>query len=161
MRSVILALVVGGSSCAASGQGLFLQSSCAASQRSSLLEDDGYVAYLFLNAPGTQVPEKEVVVYSRRPPVRKNDWWALSKTGDKPLLSQDIASADAVLAQPVEREFVFRWSKDCASVAVLHKGVPLAFLSAADKTGYAKAVKRSSALGQPWNQRLYDAAFAK
>lgn len=161
MRSVILALVVGGSSCAVSGQGLFLQSDCAVSRRSSVLEDDGYVAYLYLNAPGTRVPEKEVVVYSRRPPVRKNDWWALSKTGEKPLLSQDIASANAVLAQPVEHEFAFRWSKDCESVAVLRRGVPLAFLSAASKTGYAKALRKSSVVGQPWDQRTYEAIFGR
>lgn len=161
MQRAALSVILGGMAGIAAGQGLFLQSVCAANQRSSLIEDDGYVAYLFLTAPGTQVPEREVVVYSRSPPVSKNDWWALSKTGDKPLLSQDLASADAVLAHPADREFSFRWSSGCDAVAVLHKGVPRAFVYSAEATGHSKAVGKPSAMGQPWNQQKYEAIFGR
>jgi hypothetical protein len=146
--------------CTASrAQGIYLQSTSSVSARSAVLEDDGHVAYLYLCAPGTFTPEREAVVYSRRPPVPKVDWWELSKTGETAPISQDIAAPAATLPHPRAEQFTFRWSGDGEAVAVLHDGHPMAFVASSQPRGHSKAVRKRSALAMPWDQRLYDVLF--
>jgi hypothetical protein len=142
-------------------KGLYLESRSAVSDRAAVLEDDGHVAYLYLCAPGTWTPEREVVVYSRKAPVPRIDWWELSMTGDTAPISQDIASRTAVVPRPEAQQFSFRWSRDGQAVAVLRHGKAMAFLTAARAAGHSRAVSRPSPLGLPWDQRLYDTTFGR
>lgn len=140
-------------------QGIYLQSTSAVSNRSAVLEDDGHVAYLYLCTPGTFVPERDAVVYTRRPPVPKVDWWELSKTGETAPISKDIASRAAVVPKPSAADFTFMWSRDGEAVAILRDGRPLAFAVSSHPRGYSKAVAKASAMALPWNQRLFESTF--
>ena len=156
---VIMVMQLLGVSCQA--QGIYLQSTSVVSNRSAILEDDGCVAYLYLCKPGTFIPEREAVVYSRRPPVPKVDWWELSKTGETAPISQDIASPTAMVARPSAAEFTFKWSRDGESVAILRHGQALAFAIPSHLRGYSKAVTRPSTLAMPWDQQAYESTFGK
>ncbi len=91
----------------------------------------------------------------------KIDWEHIKKTGDAPSITRDIASPDAIIKNPQEHEFSFKWSTDGQAVALLRKGKPIAFASIADKFGYSKAVSKPSPLANPWDQKRYDSLFAK
>jgi hypothetical protein len=141
--------------------GLYLHDTHDVSGRSAVLEDDGHVAYLYLTAPGSFTPQRHVVVYSRRKPVDRVDWWELRMTGETAPLWREIASRNAILAQPREADFRFRWSADGQAVAIVHRDQPLAFLTTEPPHGHSKAVQKASALGLPWNQRRFDDLFAR
>ena len=161
-RRAVLAAAAGlfGGITSTLAQGIYLQSFSAASTRYAVLEDDGYVAYLYICGPNTLTPERSVVVYSRRPPVAKVDWWELQQTGDTAPISRDIASGEAVIAQPAAQEFTFKWSRAGDAVALLRRGKPLAYV-AAEQPGRSKAVAKQSPLAVPWDQRAYESLFGR
>ena len=161
MRRVFLAAVLQGFAGLTQAQSILLQSTNHVSQRSAFLEDDGNVAYLYLSAPSMPIPVRAVVVYSRHSPQPKIDWSAVSKSGEQPPLSRDIASITAVLAQPKAAEFSFKWSRKGNAVALLHKGTPLALAAASETDGYSKAVSKPSPLAVPWDQRVYESTVGK
>jgi hypothetical protein len=140
---------------------IFIQSHNATSDRLAVFEDDEKVAYLYLTKPGTQMPEKDAIAYSRIALVEKVDWKKTKKTGDAPSLSKSVASRAAIIKNPEEGEFSFKWSADGQSVALLRKGEPIALASATEKLGYSKAVAKPSRLANPWNQKRYEALFGK
>jgi len=115
--------------------------------------------YLYLTKPGTQQPERDAIAYMRISPVERADWERIQKTGETPLLSKDLASAEAQITNPAAREFSFRWSRDGNAVALLRNGVPIAFASISDRYGYSKAVSKDSPMASAWNQAKYDATF--
>lgn len=161
MRQVWIVLTLQALGGTAEAQGLYLQSASPISHRSAVLEDDGVVAYLFLCKPGTLVPEREVIAYSRLPPTPKIDWQWVKRTGEMAPISQDIATATAVIPRPAAAEFSFRWSKDGNAVALIRNGTPLAFAEASHATGHSKAVAKANPLGNPWNQLTYESIFGK
>ncbi|HZX26516.1 MAG TPA: hypothetical protein VFF16_05580 [Telluria sp.] len=161
MRRAFLAALVQAAAASVCAQGIHLQSTNPVSGRLAVLEDDGIMGYLYLSAAGSAVPIRAVVVYSRQPPVAKIDWSRISKTGDAPPISRDIASATAVIAKPNASELSFRWSRKGDAVALLRRGEPLAFAAASRIDGQSKAVVRASPLAIPWNQRSYESIFEK
>jgi hypothetical protein len=154
---VAAALLLLATSCGA--QGIYLQAIHPASKRAAVLEDDGHVAYLYLSAPGTLTPEREVVVYSRRPPVPNVDWWELSKTGETAPIWRDIASREAVISDPRTAEFAFRWAADGDAVALVRGGRPLAFVAASAAQGHSRAVVKPSPLALPWDGARFESTF--
>lgn len=140
---------------------IFVHSHNPTSNRLAVFQDDESVAYLYLTKPGTQKPEKDAIAYSRVPLVAKVDWSKIKETGETPHLSQDIASSTAVVKNPLESEFSFKWSTDGHAVALFRNSVPIAFASASDKFGYSKAVAKSSPLANAWDQKRYEALFGK
>lgn len=161
LRAACLAATLALCAAACNAQGLYLQSTHPASKRAAILEDDGHVAYLYLSAPGTFTPEREVVVYSRRPPVANVDWWELSKSGETAPIWRDIASREAVIAHPRPEEFTFRWAADGEAVALVRAGRALAFASASVPQGYSRAVVKASTLALPWDRRQFESTFRR
>lgn len=146
-----------GVACAAPG--IFLQGTHPVSARSAVLEDDGHVAYLFLTAAGSFVPERQVAAYTRKPPVASVDWWELKLTGDTAPIWRDVASAQATIPEPNAKELSFRWSQDGQAVCLLRNGQPIAFVSSSHVHGYSKALAKPSVLGIPWDKRAYQLTF--
>lgn len=159
-RATLIALSLFSSS-AAVAKDIFIHSHNAVSDRLAVFEDDEKIAYLYLTKSGTQKPEKDAVAYSRVPLAEKIDWEHIKKTGDAPSLTRDIASPAAIIKNPKENEFSFKWSADGQAVALIRNGTPIAFASMADKFGYSRAVAKPSPLANPWDQKRYDALFSK
>ncbi|HVK54738.1 MAG TPA: hypothetical protein VM532_06885, partial [Burkholderiales bacterium] len=118
-RATFVALVLLVTASSSMAKGIFIQSRNAASDRIAVFEDDEKVAYLYLTKPGTEMPEKDAIAYSRVAPVEKVDWKKAKKTGDAPPLSRNIASPAAIIKNPEESEFSFKWSANGKSVALL------------------------------------------
>ncbi|WP_426323486.1 hypothetical protein [Pseudoduganella sp. R-43] len=140
---------------------IFIHSHHPVSKRFAIFEDNETVAYLYLTKPGTQRPEKDAVAYSRVPPAPEVDWNVIGQTGEVPPLPRDVASSQALIRNPREQEFTFKWSSSGEAVALLRSGVPIAFAAASEKFGYSKAVSKSSHLANAWDQKRYDAIFGK
>ena len=139
----------------ASAAEINLQAQHPKSRRQAVLEDNEKIAYLYLTRPNSQAPERDAVAYSRVRPVPTVDWKKMKETGEPPLLGADIASARAIITFPKQREFTFLWSKDGHSVALLRNGEPIAMVTAADTSGYSKAVAKGSRLAKPWDEKRY------
>jgi len=127
----------------------------------AIVEDDGQVAYLYLTAPLSMQIERDVILYMRVQPISQAEWKKLGESKSTPLLTIDIASPTAVIQDPAESEFEFRWSRDGNSVALLYHDQPLAFTSTTEKLGYSKAIVDTSPLANFWEQTKYDAVFNK
>ena len=140
---------------------IFISSHNAISNRYSVFEDNEKVAFLYLTDIGIQKPIKDAIAYSRVPPVEKVDWEKIKETGDVPPLEQAIASNVAVIPNPSEKEFSFKWSPDGNAVALIRNGKPIAFISVKEKYGYSKAVAKSSRLANAWDQKKYESIFGK
>lgn len=147
------------SGAAGAAPGIFLQHTHPVSVRSAVLEDDGHVAYLFLTAAGSFVPERQVAAYTRKPPVASVDWWELKLTGDTAPIWRDVASAQATIPEPRAQDLAFRWSQDGQAVCLLLNGRPIAFVTSSHMHGYSKALAKPSVLGAPWDKRLYQLTF--
>lgn len=140
---------------------IFISSHNAVSNRFAVFEDNEKVAFLYLTEVGSQKPIKDAIAYSRVPPVEKVDWEKIKETGDIPPLEKDLASAEAVIPSPLEKEFSFKWSADGNAVALLRNGLPICFASAHDKFGYSRAVSKSTNLANAWDQKAYEFLFNK
>lgn len=75
--------------------------------------------------------------------------------GLPPIRSASEASPQSVIETPNESDFTFRWSSDGHSVALVHRGEPMALVSEREKRGYSKAVAATSALANPWNNSVF------
>ncbi len=140
---------------------IFISSHNAESNRFAVFEDNEKVAFLYLTEAGSQKPIKDAIAYSRVPPVEKVDWEKIKETGDIPPLEKGLASAEAVIPSPKEKEFSFKWSTDGNSVALLRNGSPICFASTHEKFGYSRAVSKSSNLANAWDQKAYEHLFNK
>ena len=140
---------------------IFLQSQNALSKRLAVLEDNGKVAFLYLTEPQKPKPVKDAIVYSRIPPVSAEEWDRIRKSGDTPLLPENIASPTAVISSPEEAEFTFKWAGDGQAVAILRNGAPLAFVTISERFGFSKAVTTSTPFANPWNQEIYDSILGR
>lgn len=140
---------------------IFIFSHNAVSNRFAVFEDNEKVAFLYLTEVGSQKPIKDAIAYSRVPPVENVDWAKIKETGDIPPLEKGLASAEAVIPYPLEKEFSFKWSADGSAVALLRNGSPICFTSAHDKFGYSRAVSKSSNLANVWDQKAYEYIFGK
>lgn len=138
---------------------LFLDSKNTVSGRTAIMEDDGQVAYPYLTAPSTMQIERDVILYMRVEPISHAEWKKIMRAKSTPLLTVDIASPTAVMRDPAESEFEFKWSRDGNAVAILYRGKPLTLISGTETLGYSKAVKVSSPLANFWEQGKYDADF--
>lgn len=138
---------------------IFVSSHNAVSNRFAVFEDNEEVAFLYLTEAGSQKPIKDAIAYSRVPPVEKIDWAKIKETGDVPPLEKDLASPEAVIYSPLEKEFSFEWSADGNSVALLRNGSPICFISTREKFGYSRAVSKSSNLANAWDQDTYERLF--
>lgn len=143
LRTFLLLFVLSMSSTVATAKDIFIHSHNPISNRLAVFEDNEKVAFLYLTKAGTQKPEKDAIAYSRVPLVAKVDWKRIKETGESPPLSQEVASPTAIVTNPVESEFSFKWSADGHAVALLRQGTPIAFATASDKFGYSK-LSRSS-----------------
>jgi len=140
---------------------IFLQSQSPTSERYAVLEDDGKIAFLYLAEPTRPTPVRDAVVYTRIAPGEKVDWDLIQNTGAPPRLEKRIASPTAITSSPKAMDFMFKWSADGESVVVLHKGVPLAFVSMKHRFGFSKAVMATSPVRNPWDQKLYITLFSE
>jgi hypothetical protein len=138
---------------------LFLQSQSPSSHRYAVLEDDGVTAFLYLTEPGVPRPVKDVIVYSRVPPVEKLEWERIKTNGEPPRLRADVASTTAVVTSPEASEFAFQWSADGEAVAVLRNGIPMAMATTTERFGYSKAVTVASPFANPWSESHFQALF--
>ncbi|RTL32718.1 MAG: hypothetical protein EKK49_10580 [Rhodocyclaceae bacterium] len=159
LRSIFFAFALFLENSPAMSQEIFLQSHCTASDRLAILEDDQQVAYLYLTKPGSQKIERDAIAYSRVPPIGPMDWDAIKKSKSTPQLLQSIASSSAVVPNPIDREFSFKWAPDGNAVALLRNGSPMAFISVEEPFGYSKAVAKSSPLANAWDQEKYESLF--
>lgn len=140
---------------------IFISSHNAVSNRFAVFEDNEKVAFLYLTEVGSQKPVRDVIAYSRVPPVEKIDWAKIKEIGETLPLEKELASFEAVIPSPSEKEFSFKWSSDGNAVALLRNGSPICFVSALDKYGYSRAVSKSSNLANAWNQKAYEQLFGK
>ena len=138
---------------------IFLDSKHAKSHRFAILEEKNGTAWLYLTAADKPKPEKDVVVFARSRLATLNDVRAVAKKGQPPPLAKDYASKDALIRKPQGDEFTFLWSKDGQSVAVIHRGLPIAMILSNSKRGFAKAISKSGPFGEPWDQSAYERAF--
>ena len=138
---------------------MFIQSHSTTSGRVVILEDDSTVAYLYLTQVGSQAPESDALAYMRAEPPEKADWAENAKSGQAPLLSKDVASSEAVIADPSEQEFSFRWSNDGHSAVLEHKGRAIALVSSREKRGYSRAAAKDSSLVNRWSDDVYEKLF--
>lgn len=138
---------------------IFFTSTNALSDRTAILEDDERVAYLYLTAAGTQQIARDVILYMRVEPVGRSEWEAARNARSAPVLTRDIPSGAAVIANPEPSGFAFVWNGDGSAVAVLYHGVPIAFTSMAERFGYTKAVSTSSPLACAWDEARYASLF--
>lgn len=160
LRALALALLLT-TSVTTMAKDIFISSHNAISNRYAVFEDNEKIAFLYLTESGSQKPIKDAIAYSRIPPISKIDWEKIKQTGDTPLLEQSLASPEAVIANPLEKEFSFRWSADGHAVALIRNGKPIAFAIASERFGYSKAVSRSSNLANVWDQNKYETLFEK
>lgn len=161
VRSILLFCALASIASLSVAKDIFIHSQNPISDRLAIFQDDERTAYLYLTKPGTQRPERDAIAYSRVPLVPRVDWARIKETGEPPPLSQDIASPNAILKNPTEAEFSFKWSADGHAVALLRNGHPIAFAVASEKFGYSKAVAKSSPLANAWDQIRYEALFGK
>ena len=140
---------------------IFAESFHDASGRYAILQLDGFVAYLYLTLPGSQLPEKDVAVFSTGELVEPEVAVASAKQGEPPPLVARYASDSAVYPAETFWKLRFLWSEDGNSVAALLDGVPLAYASAHEKSGKSKALKVASFFGEPWSDESYEVVFAR
>lgn len=158
LRVFALALMIG-TPMMSFAKDIFISSQSQVSNRFAVFEDNERVAVLYLTEAGRPKPMKDAIAYSRVPPASSVDWARIKETGEIPPLTKDVASEEAVIASPSEEEFSFRWSADGNAVALLRNGRPIAFVSASEKYGYSRAVAKSSAIANAWDEKKYAALF--
>ena len=138
---------------------LFLDSHNPKSNRFAILEDNGSSCWLYLTETGSQRPEKDCFVYSPVEPAQKLNMDAVRESGDPPILTKEVASATAVLRDPLAEEFSIVWATDGESVAVVRREEPVAMIVRDEKRGYSKALAKSSFFGEPWEESTYARYF--
>lgn len=138
---------------------IFIYSHNAKSDRFAILDDNETVAFLYLTHRGTQKPEKDAIAYMRITPLTQADWNEMAKTGKAPLLSQEFATGEAVIANPSAEDFSFHWSQDGETAALKYRGRSIALVSTLEKRGYSRSVSKASALANPWSDSVYESLF--
>lgn len=136
---------------------IFLHEVNATSYRIGVFQDDNDTAFLYLTHQDNDQPEFSVVAYTHTALSPANT--SGTADGKPPRLTMDTASPQAFIHDIDERELSLKWSRDGQALAILRKGTPIAYISAKDKTGYSKALVRSSPLGQPWDEKRYRKLF--
>ncbi len=71
-----------------------------------------------------------------------------------------FASDTALCASPQKHAWVFLWSADGESAAVIKDGQPVACIVAAKKTGYSRELVKDGPWGNVWSDRVFGEAFA-
>lgn len=139
---------------------VFFESHHEGTGRFAVLEEDGGVAYFYLLRPDQSI-EKAVLAYMRVHPVDSTDWDAFAKRGEPPPLTRDLATPSAVIDDALAENFRIEWSGDGSAAAVLHRGVPIAWTSAAPEHGYgySKGVSKDSAFAKSWDEAAYKSVF--
>lgn len=140
---------------------IFISSHNTISNRFAVFEDNEKIAFLYLTESESQKPIKDAIAYTRIPPISKSDWKNIEQTGNASPLEQSLTSPEAVIANPLEKDFSFRWSADGHAVALLRHGKPIAFAVASEKFGYSKAVSKSTNLANLWDQVKYESIFGR
>jgi len=138
---------------------LFLEAQHAKSRRFAILEDNGNSCWLYLTTPDQPRPEKDCFVYAPVEPIEELNIDAVRDEGEPPILTKNLATNSALLTNPKPSDFRLRWSVDGESIAVVHKGVPVAMIVKDRKRGVSKALNKSSFFGEPWDQGLYERVF--
>lgn len=152
MLRILISTILMSSPVLSMAEDIFISSHNAVSNRFAVFEDNQKMAFLYLTEVGSQKPIKDAIAYSRVPPVEKIDWEKIKETGDVPPLEKDLASSEAIIPSPLEKEFSFKWADDGNAAALLRNGSPICFVSPLEKFGYSKAVSKSSNLANAWNQ---------
>ena len=138
---------------------LFLETQHGKSKRFALLEDNGSCCWLYLTTPDQTRPEKDCFVYSPIEPIDELNIDAVRNEGVPPILTKNLATDSALLTNANPTDFRLNWSADGESIAVLHKGVPVAMIVKDRKRGLSRALNKSSYFGEPWDQSLYESVF--
>lgn len=146
---------------AAMDKGLFIYSHNINSNRFAILDETDKVAFLYLTDKGNQKPIRDAIAYMRITPPEQVDLAQIVMDDEPPILTLNIASKNAVLENTQENQFIFIWSKDGESVALLYNENPIALVSLNEKIGYSKSVIKENKITKPWNQNIYDSLFLK
>lgn len=134
---------------------LFVTEQHPLSKRWAILEDDGFVAWLYLSVPDATKPVAECWLYNRvRAPMEPN-----FQRGETPTVPLPYLVSGEPFVPPAAEDVSFRWSPDGHSVAV-HFGPELfGFIKSAARPGYSKLLSRPGPYGAPLDGAIYTNVF--
>jgi hypothetical protein len=134
--------------------GMFLTCQHSTSRRHAIVDQSEGMIYLCLTEPESGRGVMVCPLYSTVPPPEAVDWELIARTGQSPPIMSDVASSEAVLANPVGSEFSAIWSPDGHSVAVVRGGRIVGMIVANATQGYSRALAKESAIGLPFDGAL-------
>ena len=134
--------------------GMFLTCQHATSRRHAIVDQSEGMIYFWLTEPESGRGVMGCPLYSTVPPPEAVDWELIARTGQSPPIMSDVASSEAVLANPVGSEFSAIWSPDGHSVAVVRGGRIVGMIVANATQGYSRALAKESAIGLPFDEAL-------
>ncbi|MCA9034036.1 MAG: hypothetical protein KDA91_02845 [Planctomycetaceae bacterium] len=138
--------------------GFMLNACNSVSGRLAVVEDNGIVGWLYLTETAGRKPVADVWLYNRiNAPAAKQ---VQSYRGSPPPAPTGFVT-DAAIQTPGEGDsWLFQWSEDGESVALLRDGQAMAWLSADSKSGYTRLLLKDGPWGKQWDQELFDRLFA-
>lgn len=152
---ILCALISG----AAKSEGLFLSSYNEKSGRFAILDEYDHSGVLYLTKQETQKPERDAVAYIQYTPISEETWKQKMREGEPPKLHEKLVSETAYIEKTAGQDFSFLWSEDGNSVALLHKGAPIVFVTQSEKYGFSKAVISDSPIVSVWDSEKFRELF--
>lgn len=138
---------------------IFLKEQNQISRRFCILDDDGKSCWFYLTEPDDGKYVADAFAYNRIDPIPKSQIKEYRE--GPPPICKTHASINAQIENPYPNQFIFIWSTDGESVALLKGNNPIAMIIDAKKYGYSKGIAVSGPWGHPWNQAIYDKNFAE
>jgi len=141
------------------GEGIFLSWTHSDSRRTAIVEELDGMVWLYLTGSENHRPERDCPVFSTIPIIEKLDWGAVRESGTPPHLYREVATADAMLPNPLASEFSVVWSIDGQSVALHYSGRRIAMIVSGFELGHSAALLTKGPLGLPFDAELSDITF--
>jgi hypothetical protein len=138
---------------------LFISETNTVSGLSFVFEDDGDTGWLYLLEWESQMPTGDCWVYNRIPPIPVEAVSDYPNRGMAPPVAEGYAGDQAVIIDPVQDDFQWKWSADGKSIVLFRLSSPLCCIVSGNKRGYSKLLLHEGPWGNPWDQAIYDATF--
>jgi hypothetical protein len=123
---------------------IFISQKNSISLRWAIFEDDGYSGWLYLTLPDEEKPIADCWIYNRIEAPEPTEIKQFKNW--PPPATSEYASSDSILSNPDETEFIFKWSKDGNSVALIFNNIPFGYIICNRKLGFSRNLIKSG----PW-----------
>ncbi|WP_017445869.1 hypothetical protein [Gayadomonas joobiniege] len=122
-----------------------------------ILENDGYSAWGYLLNPNSRELQKDVFLYSPRPPEPLIDREYI-KNGNPPKLCEEYA-AEGSFKSDIKESSLSVVSSGLGDYCILIDNEPIAAIYSNKNRGYSKSLIKSGGYGIPWCNKKYTAVF--